>query len=72
MEENNNNEEKKTYEIVSGDGSTLDISPAYDNLEIESEKLNEKPTNIVIPQSIKSKKKDEDDKDSDEKSENKD
>ena len=39
---------KKKIEIVSGNGEDLDISPVYDNLEIEKPKQ-DKPKNIVIP-----------------------
>ena len=43
-------EEKKDIEVVSGDGSNLEISPVYDHLNagkpISSDK---KPTNIVVP-----------------------
>lgn len=43
-------EEKKNIEIVSGDGSNLNISPAYDHLNGETPKSTEKkPKNIVIP-----------------------
>ncbi len=48
-------EEEKKIEIVSGDGSNLDISPVYDHLENEKPK-HDKPKNIVIP---KEKKKDD-------------
>jgi hypothetical protein len=60
-------EEKKNLEIVSGDGSNLDISPAYDHLNATKPKsASEKPTNIVIPKSKNSKDKDEkDDKNAD-------
>lgn len=55
-------EEKKNLEIVSGDGSNLDISPVYDNLNtVKPKSTKEKPKNIVIPKS-NDKKKDEDSK----------
>ena len=41
-------EKQKRIEIVSGNGEELDISPVYDNLEIEKPKQ-DKPKNIVIP-----------------------
>lgn len=54
-------EEKKNLEVVSGDGSNLDISPAYDHLNVETPKrTSEKPKNIVIPK-VKSKKSNDDD-----------
>lgn len=40
--------ENNKIEIVSGDGSNLDISPVYEHLESEKPK-NNKPKNIVIP-----------------------
>ena len=44
------NEEKKDIEIVSGDGTNLNISPVYDNLDIAKpdEDTNAKK-NVVIP-----------------------
>lgn len=43
-------EEKKSIEVVSGDGSNLDISPVYDHLNESTPKSSEeKPKNIVIP-----------------------
>ncbi len=59
-------EEKKNIEIVSGDGSNLDISPVYEHLDVETPKSSDKkPKNIVIPKVLTKK-----DKKSDEKSEN--
>lgn len=50
--------DKKELEVVSGDGSNLDISPVYDHLNAAKPKSNrEKPKNIVIPD-VKSNKKD--------------
>lgn len=46
------NEEKKDIEVISGDGTDLDISPVYDNVNtLNPKKKNEKPQNIVIPKS---------------------
>lgn len=44
------NEEKKDIEVVSGDGTNLNISPVYDNLDIAKpdEDTNTKK-NIIIP-----------------------
>lgn len=48
---------KKDIEIVSGDGSNLDISQVYDHLNSEKPKCKEsKPKNIVIPKGKKNKK----------------
>lgn len=61
-------EEKKNLEIVSGDGSNLDISPAYDHLNASRPRpSSQKPTNIVIPKSKNTKDKKNDDDNSDEK-----
>lgn len=45
------NEEKKDIEVVSGDGTSLNISPVYDNLDIAKpdEDTNIKK-NIIIPE----------------------
>ena len=49
-------EEKKNIEIINGDGTNLDISPAYDHLNGETPKQNDKrPKNIVIPKIITKK-----------------
>ena len=49
-------EEKKNIEIINGDGTNLDISPAYDHLNVETPKPNDKrPKNIVIPKIITKK-----------------
>ena len=61
-------EEKKSIEVISGDGSNLDISPVYDHLNESTPKSSgEKPKNIVIPKekstedkSEKEEKKDDD------------
>ena len=42
--------EDKKLEVVSGDGSNLDISPVYDHINVEKPMLkSQKPKNIVIP-----------------------
>ncbi|MCI8444060.1 MAG: hypothetical protein HFJ37_02650 [Clostridia bacterium] len=44
-------EEKKSIEVVSGDGSNLDISPVYEHLNVGTPKPSDKkPKNIVIPE----------------------
>ena len=50
-------EEKKEIEVVSGDGSELDISPAYEHLNDVTPKSakEKKPKNIVIPEEISKK-----------------
>ena len=53
-------EDKKDIEVVSGDGSNLDISPVYDNInEIKPKSTHDKPSNIVIPKETKKDKKNE-------------
>ena len=43
-------ENKKEIEIVSGDGSELDISPVYEHINAAKPKnRDKKPKNIVIP-----------------------
>lgn len=43
-------QDKKEIEIVSGDGSNLDISPVYEHIDAAKPKnKNKKPTNIIIP-----------------------
>lgn len=59
-------EEKKNLEVVSGDGSDLNISPVYEHLNVAKPKCTkEKPTCIVIPKEAnknsKNKKEDNDD-----------
>ncbi len=54
-------DERKELEVVSGDGSELDISPAYEHLNDSTVNKpgNEKPKNIVVPKEINDKKKDD-------------
>jgi len=46
------NEERKEIEIISDDGSTLDISGVSDTINIVT-RDDDKPKNIVIPQEKK-------------------
>lgn len=51
-------EEKKNIEVVSGDGSNLEISPVYDHLNVSTPKSAEKkPKYVVIPEEKKKKRK---------------
>lgn len=53
-------EEKRDIEVVTGDGSNLDITPVYDHLDAEKPKSKkEKPKNIVVPKSQNDIKKEE-------------
>lgn len=55
--------DKKELEVVSGDGSNLNISPVYEHLNVAKPKSNsEKPKNIVIPKVKKDVDNDEDEK----------
>lgn len=68
-------EEKKNLEVVSGDGSDLDISPVYEHLNAAKPKCaKEKPTCIVIPKEAnktsKNNKNDDNDNNDEEKEEN--
>lgn len=48
------NKSKKNIEIVSGDGSNLNISPVYENINsVKPKSQDKKPTNIVIPKEKK-------------------
>ena len=42
-------DEKKNIEVISGDGSNLDISPVYEHFNAPKSS-DEKPKNIVIPE----------------------
>lgn len=56
-------EDRKSIEVVSGDGSNLNISPVYDHINVGKPKSSEnKPKNIVVPKEVKDKKKEQDDK----------
>ena len=43
-------DEKKKIEVVTGNGSDLDISPVYQHIEVEKPKEEIKKENIVIPE----------------------
>ena len=49
-------DENKKIEVVSGNGSDLDISPVYDHLNAAKPKT-EKPKDIVIPKEKKNNSK---------------
>ena len=43
----------KKIEVVSGDGSNLDISPAYDHInDTTPQPSSKKPKNIIIPKDM--------------------
>ena len=55
-------DENKKIEVVNGDGSNLNISPAYDHLNAGTPTpSSKKPKNIVVPKSMKEKAEHHDD-----------
>lgn len=66
MDEKENNE----YEVVSGDGSNLNISPVYEHLNAGKPRNTEEKKNIVIPKTTGNK--DEDKKEENDDSDNED
>ena len=47
-------EEKKEIEVVSGDGTEIEISPVYDHIILDKpNNTNEKKGNIIIPKEKK-------------------
>ena len=55
-------DENKKIEVVEGDGSNLNISPAYDHLNAGTPTpASKKPKNIVVPKSIKEKEEEDED-----------
>ena len=58
-------DDKKNIEVVSGDGSNLDISPVYEHLNAPKSS-DEKPKNIVIPEEKPKKEDKEKETDKDE------
>ena len=54
-------EDKKEIEVVSGDGSNLDISPVYEHIDAAKPKNKDnKPKNIIVPGQKKENEKKED------------
>ncbi len=59
-EKENKKENKKEIEVISGDGSNLDISPVYEHIEAAKPKSRDKkPQNIVIPGQKKEEEKED-------------
>ncbi len=57
-------DENKKIEVVNGDGSNLNISPAYDHLNAGTPTpSSKKPKNIVVPKSMKEKEEENEKKD---------
>ena len=54
----NEKEAKKEIEVISGDGSNLDISPVYEHINAAKPKnRDKKPKNIIVPGQKKIPKK---------------
>ena len=51
---NEENDERKELEVVNGDGTELDISPAYEHLNdaIPEDTTENKPKNIIVPKEM--------------------
>ncbi len=50
--------EKKDLEVVTGDGSNLNISPVYEDINVaRPQPKDKKPKNIIIPEEKKDVKK---------------
>lgn len=46
-------EEKRDIDVISGDGSEIEISPVYDHVILDKPNKNEKKEQIIIPKGIK-------------------
>lgn len=56
-------EKNKDIDVVSGDGTEIEISPVYDHIILDKQEKKDKKEKIVIPKEIKSNKdNDEEDK----------
>ena len=57
------NEKNKDIDVVTGDGTEIEISPVYDHIILDKPEKKDKKEKIVIPKEIKSNKdNDEEDK----------
>lgn len=53
-------EEKKKIEVITGDGSDLNISPVYEHLNVAKPKSSkEKTTHVIVPKETKKTSKKE-------------
>lgn len=59
MDENEN--QNKDFEVVTGDGSELELSKVYDHLNVATPKPKETKKNIIVPE-VKKNKEDKDNK----------
>ena len=55
-----NEEEKRDIDVISGDGSEIDISPVYDHVILDKPNKKEKKEQIIIPKEIKEDNKKDD------------
>lgn len=56
-EENDEKKGEKKLEVITGDGSNLDISPVYEHINAAKPKVKEQnPKNIIVPTDKKLKK----------------
>ena len=56
-------ERKKDLEVVTGDDSSLDISPVYEHVSAERpQRDSEKPKNIVIPETNRKERNEKEEK----------
>lgn len=55
-----NEEEKRDIDVISGDGSEIEISPVYDHVILDKPNKKEKKEQIVIPKEIKEDNKKDD------------
>ena len=49
-------EKNKDIDVVSGDGTEIEISPVYDHIILDKQEKKDKKEKIVIPKEIKSNK----------------
>ena len=54
-------EKNKDIDVVSGDGTEIEISPVYDHIILDKPEKKDKKEKIVIPKEIKSNNSDNDD-----------
>lgn len=53
-------ERDKDIDVVSGDGTEIEISPVYDHIILDKPEKKDKKQQIVIPKEIKSNKDNDD------------
>ena len=53
-------EKNKDIDVVSGDGTEIEISPVYDHIILDKPEKKDKKQQIVIPKEIKSNKDNDD------------